>query len=52
MNRKNELTEDEQFIVKKVEIDVLKNYNKYRLSFMLVSLGICVSAAASTKRSI
>jgi len=52
INRKSELTEDEQFAVKKVELDVLKIYNKYRVTFLMMAILICVHAAANTKRSI
>ena len=52
INRKSELTDDEQFAVKKVELDVLKIYNKYRLIFLMMGISICMHAAANTKRSI
>lgn len=52
INRKSELTDDERLAVKKVELNVLKIYNQYRLIFLLISLSICVRAAANTKRSI
>lgn len=51
-NNKGDWTEDEQFAIKKAQMDVLKNYNMYRYTFLLVSLGIAVTAAANVRRSV
>ena len=50
INSKGDWTDEELFSIKKTQMEVLKNYNRYRLTFALLSLGICVTAAASTKR--
>jgi hypothetical protein len=45
------VTDDERFIIKKVHMQVLKYYNQYRWTFMLFATMVCVTTAASPKRS-
>jgi len=46
-----DITDDERFVVKKVHMQVLKYYNQYRWTFILLATMICVSTAANPKRS-
>lgn len=51
LNNSESYSDDEKLVVKKVHMQVLKHYNQYRWTFMLLATMVCVTTATNAKRA-